>query len=140
GGGPAGVYVANAFGGVSQYDARPDGSLRAKRPSSVAAGDNPSAIAITPDGRHVYVANRGGNEISEYGVGAGGRLRATATVSTGEGPEAIALSRDGKSAYVVNGLDNTLSQYDVGADGGLTPKTPATVKTGISPEAVAATP
>ena len=52
----------------------------------------------------------------------------------------MAVSPDGESVYVTNAESDTVSQYDVGAGGTLTPKTPATVAAGTSPDAVAVSP
>lgn len=48
--------------------------------------------------------------------------------------------RWGKRLYVANQNAPTISQYDVGAGGVLTPKSPATVKAGVSAESVAVAP
>ena len=45
-----------------------------------------------------------------------------------------------RSVYVTNSNDNTVSQYDVGAGGALSPKSPATVATGVAPQGVAVSP
>ena len=52
----------------------------------------------------------------------------------------MAVSPDGESVYVTNAESRHRLQYDVGAGGTLTPKTPATVAAGTSPDAVAVSP
>ena len=92
-------------------------------------------MAVSPDGKSVYVVNQIDDTVSQYDVGAGGQLtlKTPATVPTGSGPFEVAVSPDGKSVYVTNSSAATVSQYDIGAGGALTPKTPATVATGQRP-------
>jgi len=100
----------------------------------VAAGDVPIGVAVSPDGRSVYVANEGTGEpgedipgVSQYDVGAGGKLspKNPATLAVGLGhPRAVAVSPNGESVYLAG---TPVHQYDVGAGGELSPKDPATV-------------
>ena len=127
--------------GVSQYDVGAGGELSPKATPTVAGGNGPNFMAVSPDGKSVYVTNfftDGAGGVSEYDVGAGGELspKATATVAAGNGPYGIAVSPDGKSVYVAN--DNAdgaggVSQYDVGAGGELSPKATPTVAAGNEP-------
>jgi 6-phosphogluconolactonase (cycloisomerase 2 family) len=99
-------------------------------------------VAVTPDGRSVYVANSLDNTISQFGVGAGGGLapKVPATVPAGATPTDIALSPNGRSLYVANFNDGTVGQYDiVPATGLLTPKVPPTAPAN-QPSGAAVTP
>ena len=62
---------------------------------TVAAGNAPYGIAVSPNGRYVYLANGGGG-VSQYSVGSGGMLApmATPTVAGGDGPAGIAVTPD----------------------------------------------
>jgi 6-phosphogluconolactonase (cycloisomerase 2 family) len=117
------------------------GALTAKSTPTVTAGSLPVAVAVSPDGGSVYVANLGGG-VSQYDVGAGGALTAksTPTVTAGDGPEGVAVSPNGGSVYVTNQFSNNVSQYDVGAGGALAAKSPATVTAGTNPLGVAVSP
>jgi uncharacterized repeat protein (TIGR01451 family) len=110
----------------------------------VAAGRDPVAVAVSPDGTSAYVANRDDDTVSQYSIDpATGVLtpKSPAIVATGSSPTAVAVSSDGKSAYVTNALDSTVSQYSIdGTTGALSPKSPPAVATGINPEGVAVTP
>ena len=90
------AYVANAGSTlVTQYAIGAGGLLSPLSPPTVAAGDDPSAIAVSPDGRSVYVANLFGNTVSQYDVDASsGRLspKTPATVATGVRPRSIAVT------------------------------------------------
>ena len=144
------VYVANSNypygpGSVSQYDVGSGGRLSPKSPATVAAGDRANAVAVSPDGGSVYVANYvsgGDGSVSQYDVGAGGELspKSPATVAAGDGPNAVAVSPDGGSVYVANENSDSVSQYDVGAGGALSPKSPAAVAAGDVPRDVAVSP
>jgi DNA-binding beta-propeller fold protein YncE len=127
------VYVANnePSSSVSQYDAI-GGGLSPLTPATVVDPGNPFQVAVSPDGKSVYVTNNGGapaDHVSQYDIGPTGALtpKTPATVLTGQDPTGIAVTPDGKSAYVTNFGDGTVSEYDVGPGGVLTPKTPATL-------------
>jgi DNA-binding beta-propeller fold protein YncE len=150
------VYVTNEFnnsggassGTVSQYDVGQGGALTPKNPATVPTGAGTQGVAVSPDGKNVYVTNAGSNPslpgtVSLYNIDpVTGVLspKSPATVAAGAGPGFLAVSPDGKSVYVTNESDNTVSQYDVGGGGGLTPKAPATVAAGADPQGVAASP
>jgi hypothetical protein len=63
-------------------------------------------------------------------------------VATGGGPGGVpAMSPDGRSLYIAVGAPlSQVSQFNVGSGGLLSPKTPATVATGGSPNWVVITP
>jgi DNA-binding beta-propeller fold protein YncE len=144
------VYVTNyrteSQGTVSQYNVGAGGALSRKSPGSVITGGAACSVAVSPDGKSVYVANNAGS-VSQYDVGPGGALspKSPPAVTDGMGPFGVAVSPDGRSVYVTNFprgsvSPSTVSQFDVGVGGTLTPKSPATVAAGISPEGVAVSP
>ena len=141
------AYVANISSGtVSQFKIGAGEALTPQSPPTVDTGSSssPFALAATPDGRSVYLADFSGS-IDQFTVGADGSLspKMPASVPDGNSPWNIAVSPDGKSAYVANnstdGPDG-ISQYDIAADGTLTPKTPATVAAGDLPWGVVLSP
>jgi DNA-binding beta-propeller fold protein YncE len=69
------VYVSdNDVKGVSQYSRNTrTGQLTAMSPARVGAGVSPYGLAVSPDGRDVYVANEGSRSVSEYRVNHGHR-------------------------------------------------------------------
>jgi DNA-binding beta-propeller fold protein YncE len=150
------VYVPD-FGdstggpGVLEYDSGAGGVLVAKSPAIVPAGAQPEGVAVSPDGKSVYVTNHCTPDlsdlgsVSQYDVGVSGVLTAKTppTVASGACPSGVAVSPDGKSAYVgalLPGPVGVMFQYDIGQGGVLTAKTPATVATGGFPNGVAVTP
>jgi len=141
------VYVINKGGAnVSLYDVRGEAGLAPKVRSTISAGEGSTeltaGVAVSPDGRSVYVTNGHSDDVSQYDVGAGGTLehKSRATIRAGEEPVAVAVSRDGKSVYVTSAGSDAVSQYDVGAGGALKPKAAATISAGDEPVAVAVSP
>jgi DNA-binding beta-propeller fold protein YncE len=133
------AYVSNSgIATVSQYDVAADGTLTPKSPATVdigsGAASQPNELAISPDGKSVYVVAAGDSAVAQFDVGTGGRLSpkspAEVTTGTGTDPEGIVVSPDGNSVYVGDFGTGTISQFDVGADGALSPKSPATVSSG----------
>ncbi len=76
---------------------------------AVAVGENPVAVAASPNGERVYVANQGSNTVSV--VDAAGQ-KVVATIAVGSGPAALALSADGRTLWVANGNANTVQRID----------------------------
>ncbi|MGH2965597.1 MAG: beta-propeller fold lactonase family protein [Solirubrobacterales bacterium] len=118
------AYVANADGDgpsdVSQFNVGAGGLLSALSPPTVAAGSGPTGVAVSPDGRSVYVTNLGDNTLSQYDVGAGGGLspKSPAAVGAADGPEGIAVNPNGKNVYVAASfsdriLHENITVYDV---------------------------
>jgi YVTN family beta-propeller protein len=136
---------ANVQPFVSQFDVEAGGTLSPKNPPTVATGDQPAGVVVSPDGDSVYVANSGSDTISQYDVGTGGALSFKRTVGAGDNPAEVAVSPDGGSLYLTNAGDlaaggGSVFQYDVAADGTLTPKRPRTVSAGSHPLGVAVSP
>lgn len=137
-----GVYVANSTsqttttvdGTLSQYSIGPDGGLVPMSPATVDTGLAPVDVAVSPDGRNVYVSNEPINQattlsgVSQYAVGADGRLAPLAPAMVKPGAQTVQLALDpgGTSVYV--GIRSSSAgqvlQYSVGAGGALVAKTP----------------
>lgn len=125
------VYVGNIGDeedlprSISQYDVGPGGELSPKSPPSLDTGGcEPAAMAISPDGKNVYVACGEGLEIVQYAVGPDGTLSESSFVEDDTSPLDVLVSPDGKSVYA--GFLG-ISQYDVGPGGQLSPKNPPAV-------------
>ena len=67
---------------------------------------SPFDVAVTPDGRHVYVTDDGSNTVL---VIATATNRVTATIPVGNTPHGVAVTPDGRHVYVANNLSNTVS-------------------------------
>jgi len=93
---------------------------------SSAVPDTQSAacwIAITPNGRHAYVANTGSSSVSSYRVAPDGQIALTSAVAgqtgAGSAPADAAISADGRQLYVRNGRTFTISSFSIGHNGSL---------------------
>jgi DNA-binding beta-propeller fold protein YncE len=104
----------------------------------VTAGDDLTAIAVSPGGDSAYVANGGGDDLSQYTIGVDGNLtpKTPATVPAGNSPSGIAIADDGASAYVPSESTDSVLQFTIGVGGRLTPKAPAAVPAGDGPVSV----
>jgi DNA-binding beta-propeller fold protein YncE len=101
-------------------------------PASVMTPSAALRLAMSPDGRSIYVPEDASSspDVAQFDVGTDGRLVAKTVpeAAGGVAPYAAAVSPDGSSVYVANQAA-TISQYDVAAGGLLAPKSPATVTT-----------
>lgn len=127
----ASVYVTTPEpAAILQYSVGAGGVLSLKSSAPVPVRAFPGALAVTPNGRNVYVIDLR-RYLLQYSVGADGALtpKSPPAVPTGVGPTRIAVSPDSRNVYVTNTVSalSTVSQYTVGADGSLTPKLPPTV-------------
>jgi 6-phosphogluconolactonase (cycloisomerase 2 family) len=125
------VFTINNGYALSKSNLATDesGQLALLEPFKIIAGDKPTAIAITPNGKFAYVISAL-NKVFQYSIdSAGGQLFLERNdISTGKNPVSIAITPNGKFAYVVNLDSHDVSQYGIGDDGVLTPL--GTVPTG----------
>jgi 6-phosphogluconolactonase (cycloisomerase 2 family) len=114
-------------GRVLQYDVAPDGLASPKDPPAIAAGRLPFAVATHPSGDALYVADKGGNAILQFGIGPGGKLEAREPLSM-HGPLAgVAVAPDGRSVYVLVG--HVVKKFAVGDRGEIDPDSLVAVST-----------
>ncbi len=109
-----------------------------------ATGANPRGMAVTPDNGFVYVANSGGNSISQFAVGPSGALTplSPASVATGAGttPQWVAVTPDQRFAYVANRGTGTVGQYRVLSDGRLSGLPTVSIAAGTTTESLVVNP
>ena len=128
------AYVVNNLSGgeytngVSQYTVNSTtGVLTPNTPAYVAAGNQPTEIAVDPASRFAYVVNRNDNTVSMYTINqTTGNLtlnasatNPTGTIATGSEPFRIGFDPTGKFVYVTN-EQSAASIYTVNTDGTLT--------------------
>jgi len=79
------------------------------------AGIAPSAIAIDPSSRFVYVTDQDANQLYGYSIGSGGPLvpLLTSPYITGQFPVGVTIDPRGKYLYVVNKSSGTVSAYAI---------------------------
>jgi DNA-binding beta-propeller fold protein YncE len=145
---PSSVYVTNVSSdSVSQYEVRPGGTLAPLDPPTVPASVGPDGVAVSPDGKSVYVANEGTpfgvpGKVGQYDVGRDGSLtpKSIPEVAAGDASREVAISPDGANVYVANAGSDTVSQYRVRGGGRLIALDPPTVATGSAPLGIAVSP
>ena len=125
------LYLASAEteGRILQLDTTTDSLVG----DPIPVGDFPRALAVTPDGARLYVANGWDDTVSVIDTKAG---RVTTTLAVGNHPLGLALTPDGRRLYVTNTSDGTLSVVDTATETVL----PGVIAAGSSPEAMAVTP
>ena len=65
---------------------------------------SPQGLAVSPDGRYLYVANAGDNAVAVYLIdGTGSSAYFQGWIPTAWYPTAVVISRDGEELYVTNG-------------------------------------
>ena len=118
---PDGKYLyASVAGQIRAFAIAPDGSL-------IKVGDPLKGLfasilpRITPDGKHVYVANESDGSISAYNVDSDGTLTAIegSPFRAGSVPHGPYPSPDGRFLYVPNYRSNGISVYAILDDGKL---------------------
>ncbi len=97
--------------------------------ATVTVGTNPFGIAVTPDGKKLYVANQDSANVSVIDTNS---RKVTATVEAGYLPTGVAITPDGNKALVSNRGSNSVTIIDT-----LTDKVLVTVATGKEPVGIA---
>ena len=69
----------------------------------------PFAVALSPDGKTLYLANAGSDDVSVIDLSTN---RGLAHLTVGANPRGIAITPDGSRIFVNNALDGTLSVID----------------------------
>jgi YVTN family beta-propeller protein len=87
----------------------------------IPVGEDPADVAVSPDGRRVYVANNGSNTVSVIDTTsntvAGEPTKAgEGPIPVGLAPEGVAVSPEGKRLYVANAASDTVSVIDTGSN------------------------
>jgi YVTN family beta-propeller protein len=103
--------------------------------STIPVGYNPLDVAISPEGRHVYVANARSDTVSVIDTGSG---TVTTNIPAGNVPERVAVSPDGHIAYVTNKITafaGAVQIVDIASN-----TVTATIPVGAYPRGVAVTP
>ena len=67
--------------------------------ATITVGNDPSAVALSPDGSAVYVGNFLSNSVSLIATSSN---TVTATIPVGSGPAGVAFTPDGSTVYVAN--------------------------------------
>ena len=108
---------------------------------SVATGTGANGLAVTPNGRSLYVAV---DPIWQYSINpATGKLtpKSPATIPVAGTAHELQVAPDGRNLYVVTVANDTVSQYHVHpTTGALSSKPASTARTVLHPESIKLTP
>lgn len=81
---------------------------------AIATGVQPQAMAITPDGQNLFIANSGDNTISAYSVNSDGTLKSAGTTpSPGALPIALAMDPTGKILFAAEENSGDIAVFTV---------------------------
>ena len=140
------VYVVGTYAGtVDHFFAAPQGQLSydgcisndgsgglcVDAPGSPL--DHPTSVAVSPDGKSVYVTSGVSNSIAHFFVAPQGQLSYDGCVSSDgsggfcadapgtplDGADGVAVSPDSRSVYVVSGFSNTVTHFFAAPQGQL---------------------
>jgi len=101
------VWVVNPDNDdVAEIDVRGDENRVVER---VKVGDQPQNVAITPDGKYVYVSNTGSGTVSVIRAKS---AKVVETIEVGTEPYGMAITPDGRKLYVANARSNDVSVID----------------------------
>jgi len=114
------VYVSNIAGNGALSD---NNSATLPGAGATPCDVCPSSVAVSVDGKFVYTANTGTDNISEYSVAANGTLSHIGEVNAGTSPGVILPDPGGSLVYVSNfgspPANGSISVFTIGGTGGL---------------------
>lgn len=76
-------------------------------PANAPAGNTPNSLALTPDGKTLFIANATINALSVFDLSEPGRSRSLGFIPTGWYPTSVRVTPDGKHVVVANGKGQT---------------------------------
>jgi 6-phosphogluconolactonase (cycloisomerase 2 family) len=122
-------------------------------PALSPSGTGPSAVAVTPDGKFLYVANEFDGTVTTFSVDTtSGALTNGQIVLVGTAPSGMAITPDGGFLYVSNSGSSNVSAFAIcnqivtscsvptSPDGSLTPVAGSPFSAGLGPAAMVAAP
>jgi 6-phosphogluconolactonase len=113
------LYVtAQANTTISAYLVTQSTGALGSNGQSIGTGSVPSAIAMTPSGSALFVANTGSNNISSYAINSDGTITAASTSTpTGKVPMGLAIDPGGKFLFVANQASSDVSVFSISGTG-----------------------
>lgn len=128
------AYITNAsssigLGSVSVIDTATNSVIG----SPIAVGDQPTGVAISPDGSKVYITNVASDTVSVIATATNSVIGSPITV--GSHPFGVAAAPDGSKVYVANFSSGTVSVIDA-----VTNTVAKTIPVGFAAEGVAVAP
>lgn len=123
------VFVANQGGSSAGAEGQiqtfnvdsQSGALRVGGPKPVSSGGiDPVALALSPGGANLYVANRGDDTVVHFAVDYQGALTSKDTITLSAPPVSLAVNQAGDYLYVVSGSSSaTLTEFALSTSGAI---------------------
>jgi DNA-binding beta-propeller fold protein YncE len=119
---------------------------------SAPSNPGPAGIAVTPDGKFLYVANQFDGTVTGFSVDGSGVLTRGTTVTVGTAPTGMGVTPDGGFLYIANSGSSNVSAFAVcnqvvtscsnptSPDGTLTPLSGSPFSAGLGPTSIVAAP
>jgi YVTN family beta-propeller protein len=126
--GPETAFVVNS----ASASVTPVNVTTKKAGKAIPVGNDPQAIAVTPNGGTAFVVNTGSNTVTPINTST---RTADAPIDVGSYPQAIAITPDGRTAFVANSGSGTVTPINTSTRQAGTP-----IRVGTYPEAIAITP
>ena len=112
---------------VRSYTIQLDDGAVAQVGDAIPTGVQPQAMAITPDGRFLFIANTGDSTIGMYTVTSNGSLSAVGTPQpSGQLPVALGVDPTGKLLFAANQGSSDVSVYNITEGGSFSSAAPPT--------------
>jgi len=138
---PSGRYVIAANDGDTMLSVFQADAAGVPTWSSAWSTAVPTALALDPAGRFLFVASEVADTVKSFTVGATtGGLTPVDGKNAGIDPHAVAVHPNGRYLYVANRGSANVSQYEISPTGMMTPLDPATATAGGQPAALAVDP
>jgi len=113
------------------------GCLQAPPASTIAAGTNPTAMAMDSSGKFLFVADSVTNTVAAFSIGSNGQLSAVgAPLAAGTKPVSVSVQRSGNFLYTANQGSNNVSAFSFDSTGALTAVSGSPYAAGTSPSYV----
>lgn len=124
-----------------------DGAL-GERGAPITVGGGAEAMAVSPDGRFLYVATSATDQVFGFRIGAGGDLTAVpgSPFAAVDFPDGMAMAPDGRHLFVAHpgpvrpDAERAVVAYSVGGDGALTLVEGSPFAAGQGPAGITTTP
>jgi 6-phosphogluconolactonase (cycloisomerase 2 family) len=116
------------------------GGLKAVSKSPFVTGTSPSAVAVHPSGKFVYVANSADATVWVYTVDTTGGLTQTSQTTVGLNPSALIIDAGGNLLFVANEGSDSVAGYSIDSSTGALTQAAGSLASTSSPVALALTP
>ena len=114
-------YGPSSQGVFAYYIDQASGAITALLGNPFVAGNNPTAVAVSPGTQFLYVVNQGDGTVSGFLINpttGALSLMAGSPFTVGSAPDAIAVDAKGQFVYVANSGSNSISAFTINASTG----------------------